>query len=160
MADEVVKKVIVAKEDLPPLNSSTKKYIVRYRVVSEDRNRVSHWSPQYLVSPVPLAKTEYSPLTVTKGTGFLVFNWETDARGAVDSYDVYVAWGTTAGSVGLTEYYGTITGNQIMIPIPAGKVSVAMWVQRMAYPREQINLLTIASTETIQGNSNGVISTT
>lgn len=160
MADQVIKNAVVPKEDLPPLNSATKKYLVRYRIVSEDRNRVSHWSPQYLISPVPLAKTEYSPLTVTKGSGFLVFNWETDARGSVSSYDIYVAWGTSSGSVGLSEYYGTITGNQVMIPIPAGKVSVAMWVQRMSYPRERISSLTVASTETIQGNSNGVISTT
>lgn len=40
MAD-VVKKVVV--ENVPKVYSSG--YTIRYRIISEDRNRVSHWSP-------------------------------------------------------------------------------------------------------------------
>ena len=42
MAD-VVKKVIV--ENVPKIYGSG--YTIRYRVISEDRNRVSHWSPMH-----------------------------------------------------------------------------------------------------------------
>lgn len=42
MAD-VVKRVVV--ENVPKVYQSG--YTIRYRVVSEDRNRVSHWSPIY-----------------------------------------------------------------------------------------------------------------
>lgn len=44
MADPGIKKATVKKQDLPPVNSSNG-YLVRYRVISEDRNRYSHWSP-------------------------------------------------------------------------------------------------------------------
>ena len=105
MLNEVIQKAIVTKENLPPLDSVTKKYTVRYRIVSEDRNRVSHWSPQYSISPVALTKAEYSALTVTKSSGLLVFNWQTNAEESVSSYDIYVAFGSSAGSVGATNYY-------------------------------------------------------
>lgn len=41
-----VKKVTVEKKDLPPL-SPNGEYLIRYRVISEDKNRTSHWSPIY-----------------------------------------------------------------------------------------------------------------
>lgn len=51
MADRGTKKVIVKAADLPPLNSDTLGYYVRFRMVSEDRNRLSHWSPTLLMQP-------------------------------------------------------------------------------------------------------------
>jgi hypothetical protein len=41
-----VKKVTVEKKDLPPL-SPNGEYLIRYRIISEDKNRTSHWSPIY-----------------------------------------------------------------------------------------------------------------
>jgi hypothetical protein len=38
------KKVIIEKGDLPPL-SPNGEYLIRYRIISEDKNRTSHWSP-------------------------------------------------------------------------------------------------------------------
>lgn len=43
-----VKQIIVEKQDLPPL-SSEGEYLLRYRIVSEDKNRNSHWSPIHKV---------------------------------------------------------------------------------------------------------------
>jgi hypothetical protein len=43
-----VKQVIVENQDFPPL-SPDGEYLLRYRVVSEDKNRTSHWSPIYKV---------------------------------------------------------------------------------------------------------------
>ncbi len=40
---EVVKKVVV--ENVPKVYGSG--YTIRYRIISEDRNRVSHWSPMH-----------------------------------------------------------------------------------------------------------------
>ena len=47
MADAGIKKVIVQKKNLPSISGTNNKYIIRYRIVSEDRNRTSHWSPQH-----------------------------------------------------------------------------------------------------------------
>jgi hypothetical protein len=51
MADEVVKKLRVPASELPPLNINNQAFILRYRFVSEDKNRLSHWSPIYTLIP-------------------------------------------------------------------------------------------------------------
>ena len=47
MADANIKKTRILKSALPPIDHDTLKYNTRYRVISEDRNRTSHWSPIY-----------------------------------------------------------------------------------------------------------------
>lgn len=47
MADANIKKTRILKSSLPPIDHDTLKYNTRYRVISEDRNRTSHWSPIY-----------------------------------------------------------------------------------------------------------------
>jgi hypothetical protein len=153
MSDIGIKKAIFSKTQLPPINSSLGKYVVRYRIVSEDRNRFSHWSAQHLVSPVPLQESEYSAIAVTKSTGFLTVSWETEPTVTPVSYDIYVAWGTSPGSVGDVDYFATVSGNLVTVPIPAGKVSVQIWIQRMSIPRARLDSMTVAAT-------NGAISTT
>ena len=51
MVDSNIKKVTILKKDLPNYigDNSSLSYEIRYRVVSEDRNRSSHWSPIYKV---------------------------------------------------------------------------------------------------------------
>ena len=51
MVDPNIKKFRVPITDMPPISSITEGYNVRYRIVSEDRNRLSHWSPVFLVKP-------------------------------------------------------------------------------------------------------------
>ena len=47
MPDANIKKLRIPKSALPPVDYDTEKYNLRYRVISEDRNRTSHWSPIY-----------------------------------------------------------------------------------------------------------------
>jgi hypothetical protein len=49
MADAGIKKVIIKKASLPALDHDKVGYIFRYRIVSEDKNRTSQWSPINLV---------------------------------------------------------------------------------------------------------------
>ena len=51
MADPNIKQFRVPPSEMPPINSITQGYSVRYRIISEDRNRNSHWSPVYLIEP-------------------------------------------------------------------------------------------------------------
>lgn len=51
MSDANIKQLRIPIEDMPPIASITEGYSVRYRVISEDRNRLSHWSPVYLIVP-------------------------------------------------------------------------------------------------------------
>jgi hypothetical protein len=47
MADSGIKQTIIKSSDLPNVlgNDTELKYTLRYRIVSEDKNRFSHWSP-------------------------------------------------------------------------------------------------------------------
>jgi hypothetical protein len=49
VADQGIKKAIILSENLPNTLQPINKYVVRYRIVSEDRNRRSHWSPIYYI---------------------------------------------------------------------------------------------------------------
>lgn len=47
------RKATIPKNDLPALSKIGKNvfgYLTRYRIISEDRNRFSHWSPVFAVS--------------------------------------------------------------------------------------------------------------
>lgn len=48
MATPGIKNVVVSSQDLPAVNTNNE-YIVRYRIVSDDKNRYSQWSPMFLV---------------------------------------------------------------------------------------------------------------
>ena len=49
MADAGIRKVIIRKASLPALDHDKVGYVFRYRIVSEDKNRTSQWSPINLV---------------------------------------------------------------------------------------------------------------
>lgn len=55
------KKVTIPTKDLPaPTTDNT--YLVRYRIISDDRNRISQWSPIYTI-PVPYITKAVSGIT-------------------------------------------------------------------------------------------------
>jgi hypothetical protein len=95
---DVLKKAIILQNNLPPVNTQTEGYSVRYRIVSEDRNRSSHWSPIYTVRP------EYELVTpgflvVEKNASHILVIWNpvtlkksnTVVKKATE-YDVWVRW--------------------------------------------------------------------
>ena len=49
--DSGIKKVTIPAADLPDLPVGSTKYVVRFRFVSDDKNRTSHWSPSQEVDP-------------------------------------------------------------------------------------------------------------
>lgn len=161
MADQGTKKVTVLKNALPPLNSDEEEYIVRYRIISEDRNRISHWSPQFGISPVPLdlEAVEDSNIVLEVSGTSLVAKWNISAKAqeefaknpslALSSYDIYVAWGSQAGSTGPLEYFATVSGNYISIPIPQSPLplSTRVVIQNMTYPRQYLPRVAVADSD-------------
>ena len=97
MAKEVIKKARILESRLPAINSVTEGYEVRYRVISEDKNRTSHWSPIFLVQP----EFTYVPGTIhhTKAGDVSTVAWNsveikkgsTLIKEAM-TYDVWVRW--------------------------------------------------------------------
>lgn len=159
MADDSVKKVTVAKNDLPPINAEEGKYVVRYRIISEDRNRISHWSPQFLISPSPidLEAAEDKNIVLSVVGSSLVARWNVSAWAqeefaknpslSLSSYDVYVAWGSSQGSVGTIDYFATVSGNYITIPIEPGAAAVRVIIQNMTYPHQYFAKVAIADSD-------------
>lgn len=84
MAD-IVKKVIV--ENVPKVYNSG--YSIRYRIISDDRNRVSHWSPIHTFErnqasiPVDGEVTFISPRQVSA-------SWEETNTNSI--YEIFIKW--------------------------------------------------------------------
>jgi hypothetical protein len=144
VADNRIKKVIINKASLPPLNGDIESYVVRYRIISEDRNRVSHWSPQFYVSANAPEVEDLSNIEVTKSQDSIIVTWNLDDDAEIPQTDVFVAWGSDMSGVGLYEYYATVIATSITIPIPNGKGSVDVRVQLSVYPRRLVDSRLIA----------------
>jgi hypothetical protein len=85
MADSNIKKLRVLKSSLPPIDHDTEKYNVRYRVISEDRNRVSHWSPIYNSDGVDVVVTSGA---VSKAGNIITAVW--GDQNDFPEYDIFV----------------------------------------------------------------------
>lgn len=121
MSNEVIKKVTVLQADLPTIKSSNQSYDVRYRIVSEDKNRHSHFSPIFNLQPnytyvsgninigssVPTT-IAWDPVTIKIGT--------TVVRQAKD-YDVWVRW-SKSNANGDYIYAERISGTSISLVHP------------------------------------------
>lgn len=88
MASARVKKVIISKTDLPPVGPNND-YLVRYRIVSEDKNRSSHWSHVWRLDAHPAVLVEGS---VELRESMITVGWE-DAPGYDDkeAYDIFIS---------------------------------------------------------------------
>jgi hypothetical protein len=124
---EVVKKFTTTITDLPPIGSLTEGYSIRYRIVSSDKNRTSHWSPVYLVQPdftlVPgtiafnkagsIASVVWDAVEITKTVGAQTYSI---TKG--HEYDIWVRW-DRGGNNGDWLYKQRIDSTSLSIPIPA-----------------------------------------
>jgi hypothetical protein len=107
-----VKQVIIENKDFPPL-SPDGEYLIRYRIVSEDKNRTSHWSPIYKLDAtrvwdeeeeefVSLIKNVDSNIEVTPA-GILI-TWGEQNKAPL--YDIFVSF-KVGGAWQLYSYFGS-----------------------------------------------------
>lgn len=116
-----IKKAIIKNDSLPAVNSDIDGYLVRYRIVSEDSNRLSHWSPAYFIDPaftyiskkITIAKSSshinliWDPVSINKDNNFIRFAKE---------YDVWLKWGKSEQGDWLLEE--RIEGTSLSVNIP------------------------------------------
>lgn len=131
-------------------------YIIRYRIVSEDRNRISHWSPQYSLSPVSATSAADDGIFLQTANGTLSVTWDIPANSTLKDFDVYVAWGTGVTQPGVNEgvgsytYQATVSGNFFSMPIPdVGYTRVSVAIQTRTYPRKYWPEIVSAKTSVI-----------
>ena len=85
-----LKKTRIPVSDIPVVDSENQ-YIIRYRVVSEDKNRTSHWS-QFLKVPGPaINESGYSGAINVTVKDINISWYDSPKRG---SYDIFVKYGS------------------------------------------------------------------
>lgn len=146
MTDSGIKKVFYKSEDFPLVQFSTHMvanreeildlyYAFRYRILSEDKNRFSHWSPiKKIVMPdvtTPFPYTSDARITISKSGNPEVITtiWtkpETQTAyeavfNKINIYDVWIRWNETNNANGTTpgwtpwEYSITLSSNTFSI---------------------------------------------
>jgi hypothetical protein len=81
MANKILR---IPKNQLPPVESDNV-YSIRFRIISEDKNRVSHWSPIYIIDSV--TPTTVSGDIVVNGPIIIAVWGDEEGR---PQYDVFV----------------------------------------------------------------------
>lgn len=111
MADKNIKKSIIKKQDLPPFSGETGKIRLRYRIISEDRNRSSHWSKIHEVA-MPVIASPYSyTLSIQKqgSTSIheVILQWVPPGDFQLQymrNYDIFLKTNTAVGEPNVSEY--------------------------------------------------------
>lgn len=158
----IIKKVIIEKDELPAVDVVTRSYNVRYRLISEDRNRFSAWSKVYnLVTPIITPTTEFSIIT-NASHDLVTIAWNLDQTPEVGYFDIWVRWvGSHAESNYPWIYIETVTTNQYNLVYPTtipdpvnggtetpNKIRAA--IQRAAYPKTKENYPTVSEITVFQ----------
>jgi hypothetical protein len=118
MADAGIKKVIIKKASLPALDHDKVGYVFRYRIVSEDKNRTSQWSPINLVLDNSITSVA-GAVQVSASVISAVWGDELNRP----KYDVFVGFdGATA------TYHGTTTIHSYQF-IKTGTTNVRVIIQ-------------------------------
>lgn len=122
MAD-LIKKAIIPIQDLPEINSETGQYYLRYRIVSEDKSRISHWSPIQKVDP-NFSFVPSGELVVEKISGHVQVIWNpviVESDGVVQrkarEYDIWLRWHRS--DAGDWIYEERIEGSSLIILPPS-----------------------------------------
>lgn len=132
---EIVKKVVV--ENVPKVYGSG--YTIRYRIVSEDRNRVSHWSPMHTFER-PQLGIEPDPVE-----GEIAFvserqisaSWEETNTNSI--YEVFTNWDDEVDALSnfVWTYVRTVSSPTYTALAPVGTERVRIWVQQPTTNKEQ-----------------------
>jgi hypothetical protein len=140
MVDAGIKKIIIKKQEFPPLAKLEEEvygYFLRYRVVSEDKNRFSHWSE---ITPLTLFSVDSLPgqvegaLNITESSIAIVWGDEVNRP----SYDIFVRFDD-----GDFFYHGTSPIHTYIILAQPGFSSVEVAIQVESIVKERSEVLTI-----------------
>lgn len=89
----------ILSKNLPPVNALEKAYFVRYRIISEDRNRFSYWSPIY---KIPFnAKFSVLSASATYSNNLITATWSKTVSSTYNAsyepsgFDVWIKWSNT-----------------------------------------------------------------
>jgi hypothetical protein len=146
MADEGIKKVTITKEELPALaklGQNEYGHFLRYRIVSEDKNRFSHWSK---ITPLTLFSAESLPpqvvgeLTISGSSVTIIWDDELNRP----KYDIFVSFDD-----GEFFYHGTSPIHTYSLIAPTTASSINVTIQIESIVKEKSEILTICELDAI-----------
>jgi hypothetical protein len=140
MSDSKIKKIVIKKSDLPAFSGENQTYTVRYRIISEDKNRASHWSAQYKLA-APSSTSVQHGLVIDSSKKILTLAWE-KPQNLTNEFDVYVSW-----SGGDWEYAGKVLSTGYSTLVKTGATSVQIAVQVPTFPNKRFTNATLFVTD-------------
>lgn len=142
MSDTGIKKVIIPKESLPAYNGVNQSYTVKYRVVSEDKNRTSHWSPQYTLTASAQETILFSIApNIDNNTITVVWNPSSDIN---KSFDIYIKWDSEDW-----QYITNVSTTVYASVIKPGSSTVQVAVQVPTFPKQRYESATLFQTQQV-----------
>jgi hypothetical protein len=108
MTDRGIKKVIIPNNTLPSVTEDNR-YLIRYRIVSEDRNRVSGWSPVFALDANSPSVLLDNDVTYSINNRIISIAWEDQE--SRNSYDIFVKFDNAASY----SYHGTANSQSYTI---------------------------------------------
>lgn len=159
MADKNIKKVIITKNSLPAVDADLT-YNVRYRIISEDKNRLSYWSKIYNIASTPVTPITDFAITTDNTNRLVNVTWNPGSYANETTFDIYIKW---VGQAGVEanynyEYITTTTNNfystvhPLTLTNPTNPLlttqtkKVRVLVQRPTYPKEISTTATLFET--------------
>jgi hypothetical protein len=137
MADAGIKNVVVSKKSLPAVNNINQ-YIVRYRIVTDDRNRYSQWSPMYLIDGSDIIEID-ADVAISGRSISIVWQDPEDRSG----YDIFVRF-----DGGPYSYHGTASTTNYSL-LSQGTSSFQFSVQAEGMVKEINQFLEVYESEII-----------
>lgn len=130
LPDSGIKKVIIPKASLPQRSGENKDYAVRFRIVSEDKNRSSHWSVKYSVPLPDVIGIDYR-VAVNQTSETITTVW-TPEPGTKSEFDVYVKWDSQPW-----QFISTVFTTSHSTIIKTGATTVQIAVQVPTFPKQR-----------------------
>jgi hypothetical protein len=128
--DQGIKKIIIPKSKLPGFFGENKTYILRYRFISEDKNRTSHWSPAYKIIAEDTPSEILNSMVVDTTNRIVNLAWEPQSN--IEEYFIYVKWNN-----GNWQYYTKTTQTNYSIVYDVTKTYIKVAVQAKTIPLER-----------------------
>jgi hypothetical protein len=134
----MAKKLTVPKQTFVDMDIYDPHYQIRYRIVSEDRNRLSEWSPIYSIDPevvfIPGNINTAGQMVIQKNTGYVSISWDSvniykdndkvlSDVAVLPYYDVWIRWAQNSGlNPSNWIYQQRISSTSFNINVPASYI--------------------------------------
>ena len=88
--DRGIKKIIIPKSKLPGFFGENRQYVLKYRFISEDKNRTSHWSPTYKIIAEDTPSEILNSMIIDTSNRVINLAWQPQTN--IEEYYIYIKW--------------------------------------------------------------------